>query len=262
MGADGATYERDGTSLAFEDHGAGEPALVFVHGWTCNRTHWGPQLAHFGREHRVVAVDLRGHGASGAPEQEYTIPGFADDVAELCARLELDRPVLVGHSMGGTVVLEVAASRPGLARGVVMIDAAPIVPDPAMVAMEAELHAALEGESADATRATIVEMTTTGFTDDPELGARIRREMSATPWHVARSCLGAAGAWDGETAARRSAVPMLHIGADDPINDAGTLRALNPLLRTGQTVGGGHFNHLQVPEQVNAMMERFLAGLD
>ena len=54
------------------------------------------------------------------------------------------------------------------------------------------------------------------------------------------------------------AVPALHIGAEDPINDAAALRALNPSLRTGQTVGAGHFNQLEVPDQVNAMIERFL----
>ena len=66
------------------------------------------------------------------------------------------------------------------------------------------------------------------------------------------------GEWDGEAATRACGVPMLHISADVPINDAAALRALNPLLRTGQTVGAGHFHQLQVPEQVNAMIERFL----
>ena len=53
-------------------------------------------------------------------------------------------------------------------------------------------------------------------------------------------------------------MPALHIAADDPINDAAALRALNPCVRTGQTVGAGHFLQLQAPEQVNAMIERFL----
>ena len=65
--------------------------------------------------------------------------------------------------------------------------------------------------------------------------------------------------WDGEAAARACRVPALHIAADEPINDAAALRALNPCIRTGQTVGAGHFNQLEVPEQVNTMIERFLA---
>ena len=83
--------------------------------------------------------------------------------------------------------------------------------------------------------------------------------MSSVPDHVARSCVEAMGEWDGEAAARACGVPNLHIAADDPINDAATLRALSPWIRTGQTVGAGHFNNLQVPDQVNAMIERFIA---
>ena len=82
---------RDGTALAYEDTGAGDPPFVFVHGWTCNHTHFAPQVEHFGRQHRTVAVDLRGHGASAAPEQDYTISGFADDVAWLCEQLGVAR---------------------------------------------------------------------------------------------------------------------------------------------------------------------------
>jgi pimeloyl-ACP methyl ester carboxylesterase len=53
-------------------------------------------------------------------------------------------------------------------------------------------------------------------------------------------------------------VPALHIGADSPINDATALRALNPRIRTGQTVGAGHFNQLDAADQVNAMIDRFI----
>ncbi|MEJ7755036.1 MAG: alpha/beta fold hydrolase [Nocardioidaceae bacterium] len=64
-----------------------------------------PQLAHFATRHRTVAVDLRGHGESDAPEQDYTIEGFASDVAWMSQQLGLERPVVVGHSLGGIVAL-------------------------------------------------------------------------------------------------------------------------------------------------------------
>ena len=79
------------------------------------------------------------------------------------------------------------------------------------------------------------------------------------PDHVAASSIEHTMAWDGEAAARACRVPALHIAADEPINDAAALRAFNPRIRTGQTVGAGHFNQLEVPEQVHAMIERFLA---
>ena len=124
--------------------------------------------------------------------------------------------------------------------------------------MAAEVAAALAGPDGAATRAALIEHAVSGLQRDPTLQARIRRDMSAAPEHVARSCVEAMGGWDGEAAARACRVPVLHIAADDPINDAAALRAPNPRLRTGQTVGAGHFNHLEVPDQVNAMIERFL----
>ena len=101
--------DRDGTKLAYQESGAGDPPFVLVHGWTCDHTSFAPQVQHFGHDHRVLAVDLRGHGQSDAPEQDYTIPGFADDVAWLGHEVGIDRAIFVGHSMGGTVVLDLAA---------------------------------------------------------------------------------------------------------------------------------------------------------
>ena len=65
------------------------PPLVLINGWTGDHGIFTPQIAHFGQTRRVVAVDLRGHGASGAPEQDYTMAEFADDNAWQCAQLGL-----------------------------------------------------------------------------------------------------------------------------------------------------------------------------
>ena len=57
---------RDGVKLAFDQIGSGSPPLVLVHGWTCNHGYFAPQREHFSKRHRVVSVDLRGHGQSDA----------------------------------------------------------------------------------------------------------------------------------------------------------------------------------------------------
>ena len=125
--------------------------------------------------------------------------------------------------------------------------------------MATEVGASLSGPDGAAARAAIADHAVVALARVPELQAQVRDDMLRTPHHVAVSCVTLMGEWDGEAAARACAIPALHIGAEDPINDAAALRALNPLLRTGQTVGAGHFNQLEVPEQVNAMIERFLA---
>src|SRR5687767_7489676 len=94
---------RDGVTLAYEEAGpaeTGSPPLLLVHGWGTDRSICRPLLQAAQTERRVVSVDLRGFGASDAPEQAYTIPGHSDDLAFLVERLGLHRPIVVGHSMG------------------------------------------------------------------------------------------------------------------------------------------------------------------
>src|SRR5678815_2468104 len=71
----------DGIRIAFEVHGEGAPALVFVHGWSCNRSYWREQLQPFSKQFKVVAVDLAGHGESGLGRTSWTIAAFGGDVA-------------------------------------------------------------------------------------------------------------------------------------------------------------------------------------
>lgn len=75
---------RDGVGLTYREQGSGSPPIFFVHGWCCDHTYFAPQFEHFTTNHRVISVDLRGHGESDKPEQdgdrrtvgEYTIGLF------------------------------------------------------------------------------------------------------------------------------------------------------------------------------------------
>src|SRR3954464_3768824 len=135
--ADVTTLLRDGVTLAYEERGTGDPPLLFVHGWACDRTYFAPQVENFAREHRVVAVDLRGHGQSDAPPGEYSPAVFAADLAWLCERLGIQRPVVIGHSMGGVVAVALAALHPHLPTAIVAVDAAICPPTALRVGAEA-----------------------------------------------------------------------------------------------------------------------------
>ena len=112
----------DGIPVHFEVEGAGEPALVFVHGWSCDRTYWSAQIDHFAATHEVVAVDLAGHGESGGGRREWTMPAFGGDVVAVIEKLGLREVVLIGHSMGGDVIVEVALALPERIAGLVWVD--------------------------------------------------------------------------------------------------------------------------------------------
>src|SRR5438552_4146235 len=89
--------KRDGISLFYEEAGKGAPPILLVHGLAGDHTFMTPQFEHFRRTHRVVSVGLRGHGQSEQPQQEYTIAGFADDLAWLCRELGIYKPVLIAR---------------------------------------------------------------------------------------------------------------------------------------------------------------------
>jgi pimeloyl-ACP methyl ester carboxylesterase len=92
--------------MHFVRAGRGAPALVFVHGFACSHEDWQAQLDFFSRTNEVVACDLRGHGDTPGRAHECSIEHYGGDVAALINNLELERAVLIGHSMGCRVVLE------------------------------------------------------------------------------------------------------------------------------------------------------------
>ncbi len=105
----------DGTRIHVEDIRTGDvgsgPPVVLVHGITESGETWRPITDRLAPNHRVVLVDLRGHGSSGSAER-YDLEAMAGDVVAVAQELELDRPHLVGHSLGGVVVTAVGAELP------------------------------------------------------------------------------------------------------------------------------------------------------
>ncbi|MEU8715990.1 alpha/beta hydrolase [Streptomyces sp. NPDC048663] len=116
--------EVDGAALTYDDEGPRDGAaapLVFLHGWTADRHRWDHQMAHFGESRRVIRLDLRGHGEStGAGVR--TIAELAEDVVALLDRLEVDRFVPVGHSMGGMISQTLALGHPGRVERMVLVN--------------------------------------------------------------------------------------------------------------------------------------------
>ena len=95
----------DGTPITYYDTGGDKPAIVFIHGWTSGGIHWGGVMLALRRHFRCVAPDLRGHGRTPA-QGELTISRLARDVHGLIEHLGLDRPTIVGWSMGGLTTFE------------------------------------------------------------------------------------------------------------------------------------------------------------
>lgn len=250
---------RDGVRLWYAEAGAGDPPLLFAHGWCCDHTYFEPQFEHFAGRHRVVAVDLRGHGRSDKPRQDYTVPGFADDLAWIARELGLARVVLVGHSLGGIAALDAAARHPDVVAAAVLVDPSPVVQPAGLDELARPFIKALHGPHYAEAARQHVEETLFAPTDDPHVRARVVAEKCATPQHVMASAMEQIFAWDGEATAAACSVPVLNVSAGSGFNDVDGFKRLCPHLVTGQAVGAGHFLPLLVPEQVNSMIERFVA---
>lgn len=121
--APGEVRSADGVVIRYDVRGRGEPTLVLIHGWTNSREIWGRHPATLSVSHRVVAIDLAGHGASGSDRERWTMEAFGEDVVAVANHLGLDSVVLVGFSMGAAVALEAAERLPGRTLGVVLVDA-------------------------------------------------------------------------------------------------------------------------------------------
>jgi pimeloyl-ACP methyl ester carboxylesterase len=256
-----AEFTRDGVRLHYVEEGAGEPALVFVHGWCCDHTFFEPQFEHFKSSHRVVTLDLRGCGASDQPNDGYDIPAQADDVAALCHELGLSRPVIVGHSLGGMIGIELAARHPSLAGAVVGVDPGPIDPLPQTRQLFEALIAQLEGPDSDAARRAYVESMFVP-TDDAGRRRRIVETMCSVPWQIAAAVLRGVVSWNGVGAFLTAKAPMFVLRSrTGGSNDPARLLALKADIQIGVTIGSGHFNQLEVPAQVTPMIERFVASL-
>jgi pimeloyl-ACP methyl ester carboxylesterase len=252
--------DRDGVALYYEDAGEGEHPVFLVHAWCCDHTYFAPQVEYFAeRSHRVVAVDLRGHGKSDNPHQRYAMQDFADDLAWMCQRLELAKPVMVGHSMGGIVAFDLAARYPHLPSAVVMLDAAVVLPSAARAAIPGLLKE-LRGPDYQNVLRGYASRSLFIPTDDEQRKERILQSMSSAPQHVVVSAFEGLRDYDPTEAAGGLALPGVYIAADElqPRSDMTRFHEMFSDIFYGKTVGSGHFCQLEVPEQVNAMIERFL----
>jgi pimeloyl-ACP methyl ester carboxylesterase len=113
----------NGARLFYTDDGAGGPPLLLVHGWTCDSHDWSWQIDAFSETHRVIAVDLRGHGRSSV-ENDYSFTTQAADLAALLDMLDTGPAVVIGHSLGGAVASVLAVEHPSVVRAVVGVDPA------------------------------------------------------------------------------------------------------------------------------------------
>jgi pimeloyl-ACP methyl ester carboxylesterase len=256
--------------LFYSDEGSG-PTVLLVHGFACDSNDWCHQIPALVEQYRVIAVDLRGFGASSAPASGYTVPGFAADLAALIAHLGAGPVVAAGHSMGGAVVVALAVEHPALVRAIVPVDAAYGMSEATAPHLE-RILARMRGPDV---YAATKDLFGRGFyppASPPYLRAWHHRRIETVRAHVLPAAFSGLFAKESfafrpasEAYLRRVAVPALSFRAGDqnPAAVAAWERQqfTHPLSKAVAWEGSGHFLHEERPAEFNAILLRWLRHL-
>jgi pimeloyl-ACP methyl ester carboxylesterase len=256
----GEVMSADGVPVRYAAYGGGLPAIVFVHGWSCDRRYWVGQVGHFAARFTVVTVDLAGHGESGTERRRWTMPAFGADVAAVVTGLDLPEVVLVGHSMGGDVIVEAARRLRPRVRGLVWADVYRGLDESGSNAETDEEAAAFmapfEADFGAATRTFVRRIA--GADTDPELVDRIADDMAAAPPQIALDAMRYAITNEQAVIAglRQAAVPAVAINPGSPPTDIESLARHG--IATTVLPAVGHFLMLQDPAGFNQLLHKVI----
>ena len=243
--------------IVYEDrHTAGPgPVFVLVHGWNCDRSYWRAQLDSLAEGGRVVAIDLGGHGESGAGRADWSIEAFGQDVAAVVDHLNITNAVLVGHSMGGPVVLEAAARLDGRVLGVVGVDTFQDIDAPPPPDLETRLD-----EFRRDFAGSVAGLMPYFFTPaaDPALRDRVEADMILAPPEISLPALEGLMRYDAGSAIARLRMPAATINGDKIPTDVAALRKAKPGFEVIILEDTGHFLMMERPAAFDRELRRIV----
>ena len=239
----------DGVTIVYSAAGAGENALVFIHGGLADRTFFDGQLEAFADRYRVIALDLAGHGESGADRKKWGLPEFGADVKAVVDAEKLERVILFGNSLGGPTAIEAGLLLPGRVIGVVGIDTFQNL-DHSIPAQYARQRA--EAFRADYSGSLKSMMKMLFHADaDPALVAEAERRMQKTSPAAAHAMFMSLAGYNQAAAARKLAVPLRAINGDLYPTDADSVRKIKVDFDALVMKHMGHYPMLERPDDFN-----------
>ena len=253
----------NGIDLHVEQRGAGSPALVFLHYWGGSSRTWRHVVDRLMADFRTVMLDQRGWGRSAAPAAGYALADLADDAQAVIGALDLERYILVGHSMGGKVAQLIASRRPRGLIGMALIAPAPPVPLDLPLAVRQGMVRAYD--TRESVVATVAQVLAPNGLDPADLDAVIEDSLAGAP--------AAKEAWPLSTSQEDIAsaladieVPAIVVsGEHDRVDPPEVLkRELLPRLAWAQLHVLPHVGHLspyEAPDIVANLIKAFAMSL-
>jgi pimeloyl-ACP methyl ester carboxylesterase len=243
----------DSTPIAFEVHGDGMPALIFVHGWSCDRSYWKKQAGTFSKDFKVVTIDLGGHGESGPGRKSWTMEAFGSDVAAVIKKLALKKVILVGHSMGGDVIAEAARQLQGIVIGLIMVDTYKKLGAGRTPEEVDAFISKLKPDFKDSTREFVKHMFGAGA--DSSLINWVASDMSSAPPAIALDALDHAFSYSRQMPHTLDQIklPVIAINSDNSPTDIESMKRHGVQVMIMQNVG--HFLMMEDPDRFNRLLK-------
>lgn len=251
----------DGVPIHYEVKGKGEPALVFIPCWSCDRTLWDKQVAVFSKNHQVVTIDLPGHGESGKGRTKWSIESYGEDVKRVVTKLDLKRVVLIGSSMGGPVALEAARLMPERVVAIVPVDTLQNV-DQRMTAEQVDgmVKQIQSDYKAEITKFGNQYLFASGT--PAAVKERVLSQALAMPPELAIPILKAASLYNPIPTLSSIKVPIRAINSDLYRTDFDGLRKYAPQFDAVIIKGVGHYPMLEDPARFNELLAGILRDLE
>ncbi len=247
----------DGVPIHYAVQGKGEPSLVFIHCWSCNRHLWDNQVAEFSKTHLVVTIDLPGHGESGLERKNWTVESFGDDVKTVVTKLNLKRVVLIGSSMGGPIALEAARRMPDRVVGIVPVDTLQNVESKLTPEQLEGVFKAMEADYKGAS-ASLMNQFFFSPSTPAAVKERVLADIASRPPETAIAILKGIFAYDAAPALKETKVPIRAINSDRNPTSLEVNRKYAPQFDVVLIKGTGHYPMLEDPTRFNAMLTDIL----
>ena len=248
----------DGVDIAATVHSLGQPTVVLVHGWMCDQTYWEAQIPALAEDFGVVTVDLAGHGLSGTDRKSWTIASLGQDAAAVITHLRLTDAIVIGHSMGGRVGLEVARLLPGTVIGVIGVDTLQDADEASDPEAYEALFSELENDFAAACGGLVRSMSAEGT--DGALVDHIASDMCSGPGEIGAALIRDDVAYDLASALQSAGVPIRCVNADKwPTNAEANRKYAD--FDAVILPGVGHFLMHEAPDELNDALIEIVGAL-
>ena len=254
----------DSERIAYDVVGRGTITLIFIHGWSCDGRYWQHQIPEFAQRYQVITVDLAGHGHSSLDRSEFSMLSFAHDVKAIIDKENIDRAILIGHSMGGGVIAEAAKLMPGKVVGIVGVDTLQNVAELIPQSVIDEMVEPFEDDFKSAAKNFVSPMFPEGA--DQQLVNWVQEDMSSAPKQIALSSFSnyLEQYVNGEAAMvfKDITIPVVSINArlwpTAPEENRKYIKHYQ-LFYIEET---GHFPMLEKPEAFNMLLKKALDSIE